>query len=83
MFGSPSQLGTENESIPSPNINTPLSSPLYTLRKPEELHPLTQNLSPSSPTLPLPSESTSKRLESPSATPDVTPIELPQSVVEE
>lgn len=76
----PLQMDTEEESIPSPNINTPLSTPLHTLTKPEELHPLAQNLSPSSPIILSPSKFAPLGLESPSTEPGVSSEEPPQSV---
>lgn len=61
-------METENMSLPSPNINIPPSSLIHTLRNLEKLYLLTQNLSPSSPTIPSPSEPAYLGLESPSTT---------------
>lgn len=45
---SSSQLDMEEESMPSPDIDTPSSTSLHTLEKIDELHPLTQGLTQSS-----------------------------------
>lgn len=80
---SSSKIDVKGESIPSPNINTPPSLPLHAPIKPDELHPLTQGLDPSSPTLPISSKSRLIRLDSLSAIPYLSPMETSLSVAEE